>query len=394
MSDGGHNATVHQAVAEYERIFGARPEACGVSPGRVEILGNHTDYNGGCVLTAAIDRYLAVVGSACAGEIARVHSIHRNETAEFSVRQPEPRTPRSWIDYVQGVVTVLRPPGRALPAFQAVIAGDLPVGAGLSSSAALDVATAELLRCLASIELPSWELAGLLLRADNEFVGVPCGILDQFSCIHGRADHLMHLDCASLKHELLSLGEHAPAIVLCDPRQPRSLAAGQYSDRRVECETAAKLLAGLLGRPVVHLCEVSCAELATVESKLPEVLVRRARHIIGEHERVGRARSALHAGRWTDLGGLFAASQESSRVNFENSTPELDLLCRLASAQPSCLGARLCGGGWGGHTINLVVSDAVESFRTAMMEGFHEQTGRPLLVHVCRAADGAMHLRL
>jgi galactokinase len=398
---------VAAAVAAFERIFGARPTACGIGPGRVEILGNHTDYNGGCVLTAAIDRRIVMAGRACPGDVTSIHSLAMGSTAGFSARQPvrDPDVP--WADYVKGVIAVLRDAGAEVPAFEAVIADDLPMGSGLGSSAALETATAHLIGALtgrgrsaslptsfAGVELQPTELARLLQRAEDEFVGVHCGILDQFSSIHGSADQVIFLDCATLEHELIALGERAPAIVLCDTRAPRSLAAGRYNVRRGECERAARLLGESLGRPVDYLCEVTADELRTVDSRLPGALRLRVRHVIEENARVHQARNAIRAGRVEDLGRLMGASHESSRTNFQNSTTELDLLCRIAAEQPGCLGSRLCGAGWGGNTVNLVVPEAVESFRSVVAAAFQRATGREPAIHLCRAADGARSLRL
>lgn len=385
---------IDEAVAAFERIFGRRPTACGVAPGRVEILGNHTDYNGGCVLTAAIDRSVAVAGRACAGEEARVHSLFMDSAASFSVRRPARDPDVAWVDYVKGVVTVLRQTGPDLPAFEAVIAADLPVASGLSSSAALEAATARFIGALTPLEVDPCELAVLLQRAENEFVGVRCGILDQFSSIHGLAGHAIFLDCATLEHERLSMGPDPPAIVLCDSGVPRSLAAGLYNARRQECEQTARLLGELLGRPVHHLCEVTADEFREVASRLPQDPQRRGRHVIEENQRVRQARDALRAGRIADLGRLMHASHESSRVNFQNSTDELDLLCQIAAQQPGCIGSRLCGAGWGGCTVNLVAPPAVGDFGAAIASGFEPATGRPPIIHVCQAADAARTIPL
>ena len=284
-----------EAVAAFRRVFGAAAEACGIGPGRVELLGNHTDYNGGCVLTAAIDRQVVVAGRRRSGRTVTVHSVAMNQTAAFDLGRPG-RTPDApWLIYVQAVVRALAEAGAAVPAFEAVITSDLPVGSGLSSSAALECATARLIECFTRIGLDSTALARLLQRAENEFVGVRCGILDQFSSLHGRAGTAIFLDCAALEYEHVPLGERAPSIVLCDSHTPRSLADGRYNERRSECEQAVALLSEALGRPVEMLCQVSLAEFETVASALPDVPAKRARHVIEEHDRVLRARDALGA---------------------------------------------------------------------------------------------------
>jgi len=385
---------IDEASTAFDTIFGGRPTACGLAPGRVEILGNHTDYNGGCVLTAAIDRHIVVVGRPRSGDEACVHSLAMDAGSRFSVRAPARDPAAAWADYVKGVIALLLETGVEVPAFEAVIASDLPVGSGLSSSAALEAATAHFLGVLTPLTIEPTELALLLQRAENEFVGVRCGILDQFSAIHGRADHVLFLDCATLDHEKLNLGDSPPAIVLCDTQTPRSLAGGPYNTRRAECEQAVRLLGKALGRPINGLCEVTAEELRRVEAGLPENLGNRTRHVIEENQRVLQARDALRAGRSSDLGRLMRASHESSRVNFENSTEDLDRLCRIAADQPGCIGSRLCGAGWGGCTVNLVAPAAVEGFRSAIASGFQAETGRAPVIHVCRAADGARTVAL
>ncbi len=388
---------IDEAVAAFRQVFGGAPAVCGVGPGRVELLGNHTDYNGGCVLTAAIDRRVVVAGRCVTGYRSRVHSVYLGQTAEFQAQSPAHDPAFPWADYVQGVAAVLSESGLVVPAFEAVITSDLPTASGLSSSAALEAATAQLIAGLTEFEPDRLELARLLQKAENEFVGVRCGILDQFSSIFGRADQVIYLDCGSLQHELLPLGEAGragPAIVLCDAQAPRSLAAGQYNQRRAECEQAASLLAVALGRPVERLCDVRLPEFEALAAALPDPVDRRARHVIGENDRVDRARQSLRTGRFGEVGKLLVESHLSSRVNFENSTDGLDLLQDLAVRQPGCLGSRLCGGGWGGNTVNLVAPQAVDEFAAAIVAGYRSVTGNTPPIHICRAADGAQTVRL
>jgi len=388
---------IERCAHAFTHTFGDRPTACGISPGRVELLGNHTDYNGGRVLTAAIDRHVVITGRPRSGETARVRSVVMGGTTAFDVHRPARDPDAPWADYVQGVVAGLQLADVEVPAFEAVITSDLPAGSGLGSSAALEAAVVQLIACFSPLNLGSAELALLLQRAENDFVGVHCGILDQFSCLHGRAGEVISLDCATLAHELLSLGgpgPPGPAIVLCDSQTPRSLTSGYYNRRRQECERAAAMLAGLLDRPVERLCDMSLDEFEAVASELPDPLGRRARHVIGENDRVGLGREALRAGRLGEFGRLMADSHRSSRVNFENSTERLDLLQEIASRHPGCLGSRLCGGGWGGHTVSLVAPEAVDGFTAAVRADFRAATGETPAIHVCHAADRARHLLL
>jgi len=394
MTAPGFSEPTDEARAAFQGVFGGTARACGIGPGRVELLGNHTDYNGGRVLTAAIDRAVVVAGGPRAGRRARVHSLVMGETAEFDLAQPQPHPTSTWVHYVQGVVAALRDNGADVPAFDALVAGNLPLESGLSSSAALATATAMFAGALCSWDAEPARLAGMLQRAENEFVGVRCGILDPFSSLAGRADAVICLDCATLDCQWLPLGERAPVIVLCDSGTPRSLAAAAYNQRRAECEQAAGMLADLLGRSVRHLCEVLPEELDAVASRLPAPLDRRARHVITENARVEVARAALQTGQAAELGRLMIASHASSRADFENSTDRLDRLQQAALGVPGCLGSRLCGAGWGGSTVSLVLPDAVERFAAAIEEMWRAEEGvaTPPAVLVCRASAGARRL--
>ncbi|MFH0980379.1 MAG: hypothetical protein V2A79_02430, partial [Planctomycetota bacterium] len=313
---------------------------------------------------------------------------------------------------------VLRQAGVAVGGMEVVVTGDVPLGAGLGSSAALETAVAMLILRFHPHSLDTLELAKLLQRGENQFTGVRCGLLDQFSVLHGREDRVIFLHCGTDAHETLILGRSVPAIIICNSGVSRALGQdAPYNLRRAECEQAAMLLGRLLGRPVRRLCEISSAELATVTSGshpacgtgfpagrnnqleglsygnakrraepalLPEVLLSRARHVIEEHERVLAARDLLRRGMAHRLGPLLAQSHESSRALFENSCVALDRLCTAAAHQPGCLGTRLCGAGWGGCTVTLVAPDAVDAF----LKGMSAVAGASR-IEVCYASDGA-----
>ncbi len=390
------DATIEQALDEFQRYFDAPARSCGVAPGRVEILGNHTDYNGGAVLTAAIDRYVVAVGRPIDEPRIRVRSTHHQETASFPLDSLSPEPDASWPTYVKSVFAVLKKAGVTLGGVELAIAGNLPLGTGLSSSAALESAIAMLVLELSAHSIDRLELAKALQQGEHEFAGVHCGLLDQFSVLFGKANHVIRLDCATCKHEVLPLGPGAPAIVICDSRMPRSLGRNApYNLRRRECEQATALLRSLLGRPISYLCEVGLDELRALEEELPEPLFSRAVHVITEHKRVLAASEHLRRGNPLAVARLLIASHESSRRQFENSTPALDRLCEVASRQPGFLGARLSGGGWGGAALALVEPELADAFVAGMTHDARPTAEFPEPeMFICQATDGATRQRV
>ncbi|MCK4341460.1 MAG: galactokinase [Phycisphaerae bacterium] len=376
--------------------FGGPPAACGIAPGRVEILGNHTDYNGGCVLTAAIDRHVVAVGRSIDENAVRAQSLNFDTPAEFRLDELSPEPGGNWGDYVKSVFAALRWAGVPVGGVEFVVASDVPVGAGLGSSAALEAAVAMLVLQLYPHLIETPELAALLQRGEHEFAGVRCGLLDQFSSLHGRSDGVIFLDCASCHYEVFSLGPRPPAIVICDSRVRRQLRRdAPYNVRRRECEAARQQFSRLLGRELSGLCDVSSADLRNVGHDVPEPLLSRAWHVIGEHERVIAARDHLRAGEVHRLGALMIESHKSSRTRFENSCAALDRLCEAAAHQSGYLGGRLCGAGWGGCTVNLVELDAVEAFLGGMRRSREPRPDDPPPeIYVCHASDGARGERL
>ncbi|MFH1418702.1 MAG: galactokinase family protein [Planctomycetota bacterium] len=385
------DATLRKTLGEFQKHFDKPALACGIAPGRVEILGNHTDYNGGAVLTAAIDRYVVAAGRPLDEPRVRVRSVHHRETTSFSLDRLTPEPDAGWLAYVKSVFAVLRQAGVKIGGMELAIASNLPLGAGLSSSAALEAAIAMLVLELARRPIDRLELAKGLQRGEHEFAGVHCGLLDQFSVLFGRAGRVLRLDCATCDHEVLALGPDAPALVVCDSRMSRALGRdAPYNLRRSECKQAAERLRSLLNRPISHLCEVTLAELRDLETNLREPLFSRAVHVVSEHERVLAASAHLRAGDSHGLAKLLNASHESSRRWFENSTPALDRLCEIASGQPGFLGARLSGAGWGGAVLALVEPELTDEFVAGMTRDARPTAEFPAPeIIVCHAADGA-----
>lgn len=354
------------------------------APGRVELLGNHTDYNQGCVLTAAIDRFVIARGHAEPSGLVRLSSSAGGDPVELPADALHPLAgPSAWANYILGTAALLRVQYPRIAGFRVEVSGDLPPGAGLSSSAALEVATACLLRNIFSLTIDSMALARLCRRAENEFVGVPCGLQDQVSVVFGRRGQAVYLDCRSEIIEYCPLPVGTSLLVF-PSGAAHELAAGAYRARREECLAAARAL------EAASLRDVSNSQLEAARTWLDPVLYRRAAHIVAENERVVAGAALLRRGDGAGFGELMYASHESSRALFENSTPHLDLLVELARGMPGILGSRLTGGGFGGATISLVESAAAPRAARQLAAAYFEQTGISSQAILCESADGAV----
>ena len=375
--------TVDSAVQAYQQRFDTRPAAAALAPGRVEIMGNHTDYNGGYVLPAALDKATAVVGAPVPGDTITLFAADFKRQARFSARGIRNDPQNSWASYVLGVVDQLQQAGVTIGGFNAVVRSDVPTGAGLSSSAALEVATALFLKQLFPFEMDPMDMARLCQRAENQFVGVNSGLLDQFSSMFGQQDSLLFLDCLSLEHGVVQMGRQDIAIVICDSAVKHSLTSGDYNTRHGECMAAAKHF----GRKLLR--EVSWEEFVAGEMDLPENQRKRARHVLAEDRRVLAMRDAVSGTDMDAAGRLLAEGHASCRDLFENSTPEIDFLVDTAVFLDGCIGSKLTGGGWGGCTVNLVHQDAVPSFTEELAARYKQATGHDANIYPCRAGQGA-----
>jgi len=380
----------HELVSAFWRRFGHPPKWVGEAAGRVNLIGEHTDYNEGFVLPVAIDRTTLVAAGPSAHSLSRVWAIDLRDEADFDAREPDRVRDPSWVNYVVGAAWALVragfPPGQVDMAVQSTV----PMGAGLSSSAALEVATTAVLASAAGAALPPRDLALLAHRAESEFVGVPCGVMDQFVSALAQPDTALLIDCRSLQlqWEPLELTRQGLALVVVDSAVRRRLADSAYKERREQCQQAARLLERFLSKPIRALRDVSAVELDSVGSDLPPVLLKRARHVITENARVLRCVEALRQRRLDELGALLAESHRSLRDDYQVSCPELDLLVRLAWNTRGVVGARLTGAGFGGCTVNLVHADAVGTFAREVVEEYRRRAGKPATMHVCRAAGG------
>lgn len=351
------------------------------APGRVELLGNYTDFNEGFVLSASLPYGISVTGSLRDDGIIRL-STRMGEWLHHEVPVDAPFVRSGeWQDYPLGVVAALREAGILIGGFTAEYTADLPPGAGLSSSAALEVSTIMLLEKMHGISLPGIELAKLCRRAENEFVGVKCGILDQVSSLFGKQDHAIFLDCRENTVQLVAF-PHEVSLLLIQSGVPHALVGGEYNERRAHCFAAAKLLG------VPYLRDATSAMLAA--GTLPDLERRRAAHVIGENERVLKTVALIAQGDVAGVGKLMSASHESSRLNFENSTPALDLLVSIAEATTGVYGARLTGGGFGGAIVVLAARDAATAAGESIAAEYECRSGNHARVLQCDLADGAL----
>lgn len=365
------------------------------SPGRVNFIGEHTDYNDGFVLPLAIDREIFLVGRRRTDEQVRVYSLNFGQETTFhldDVRGPMDRRrldqDSPWSNYVRGVVRALLDEGCQLRGFDMALFGDIPLGAGLSSSAALEVGTAVLLRELFKLDLEPVRLARLCQRAENDFVGVQCGIMDQFTVALGKQGHGLLLDCRTLDYRYVPFPTQHVRLVVTDTGVRRELAASAYNQRRTECETGVALLRQYMP-DIQALRDVPPHTFEQYRAMLPDVIARRCAHVIYENARVQAAADALADDNFVACGHLMNASHRSLRDEFEVSGRELDEMADIAVNVPGVYGARMTGAGFGGCVVSLVRSDAVPALVKTIEDEYPQRTGKTPAVYVVAPSDGA-----
>ncbi|MBI3987905.1 MAG: galactokinase [Lentisphaerae bacterium] len=373
------------------RRYGKPPAAMAFAPGRVEILGNHTDYNEGVVLSAAIDQGICLAVAPRTDGECRVQAAAFDQTASFRLPVTGPARDMPWVNYVRGVVAGLSGVGRLDHGFDATVSGDVPLGAGLSSSAALEVSTALALCGLYGLEIPALELAKLCQKAEHEFTGARCGLLDQFSSLFGREDCLVYSDFRTLSVESVPFGR-AGCFLIADTKVKHNLVESEYNERRACCEKAVPFFASALGRPVRALRDVTLEEWKRWSPRMEPLAARRAAHVIGENERVEEGRRRLAAGDLKGFGALMFDSHESSRRQFENSCRELDAIVDFARGHDAVLGARLSGGGFGGSAVILAPPAQADRVARDVEQHFRETFNRACEVRLVRPSGGARRL--
>ncbi|MEZ5364116.1 MAG: galactokinase [Bryobacterales bacterium] len=353
------------------------------APGRVNLIGEHTDYNDGFVLPVALDLDCRVTAAPRIGGTLRAVAVDLGPAeADWPLATlADAKRRGDWSDYVAGVAVQLLREGVVVPALDLQITSQVPMGAGLSSSAALEVASALALSSWGDAPIPRRDLAVLCQRAEVEFVGLQCGIMDQFVAVFGRRGHALLVDCRSLDWKLVAIPAEAEIVVI-DSGVKHQLASSEYNLRRAECEQAA----AKLGRP---LRDIGVDQFCELSSRLEGKLLQRARHIVHENQRVLDFVAAAERGELDSLGRLMAASHWSLAADYEVSCPELDFLVETAAGAKGVIGSRMTGGGFGGCTVNLVERGAVEGFREAVTEAYQARFGWKPPIYVCNSGDGA-----
>jgi len=375
----------HDLAAQFTARFGTTPRIFR-APGRVNLIGEHTDYNDGFVLPAALELATCVAIAPRRDRYMRVHSLAFDATVEVDLDEPAPTPRRDWSDYVMGVALALERAGHRLVGTDMMIGSELPIGAGLSSSAALEVAVGYALLTIADIPVDLVALATWCRCAENDFVGMRCGIMDQLISCCGVDGHLLLIDCRSLEMRPVRL-DPTVSLVICNTMVRHQLASSTYNLRRQECEQGAALLSHALGG-IAALRDVTAADIARHGDLLPEPILRRCRHVVGEDARVLQAVAALEAGALAFCGQLMTESHKSLRDDYEVSCPELDLMVELANNISGVLGSRMTGGGFGGCTVSLVETGAVDRFTETVGRAYRDATGKQPSILACAPGQG------
>lgn len=353
------------------------------APGRLELFGAHTDYNEGYVAAIAIGQAAVAAAAPRDDGLVRAVSDHESERADLSLGAIEAGPQGCWWDYLAGVIALLAEHGCAVTGADLALVSDVPVGSGVASSAAVELAYALALTALFGCEIGAEELALLCQRAENEYVGMRCGILDQFSSSFGRAGRAMWLDCRTLQRRLVPISDRGARFVVCDTRRPRELVGSEYNRRREQCEQAARLLG------VSALRDLDLPTLETRAGELDDTLLRRARHVVSENERVQRGVALLEAGEVAAVGEIINRTHESLRDDYQVSCSELEAMRAAALGAPGCYGARLVGAGFGGCVMALVEAAAVDEFIARVGPEYRTATGLQPRVFATSACDGA-----
>lgn len=376
---------------QFQRIYGRAPRWFVAAPGRVNVIGEHTDYNDGFVLPMAIERYCVM-----AADISRTSqniSVHDEQVGEktvIDISRPVEKGEPKWSNYIRGVVAGFQARGVKIPALDVSMLSTVPLGGGLSSSAALEVCTATLLETATGKKMDPIEKALLCQKAEHEFAGVPCGIMDQFISVMGRENNLLLLDCRTRETQLVPVKDPSVELLIANTNVKHELGSGEYAVRRSQCEEAAKILG------VTSLRDATAELLEQKKNAMSDVVFRRARHVIGEIERTVHAAEGVRNSNWPTVGQLMYASHRSLRDDYEVSCKELDAVVEIAEGigeQGGVYGCRMTGGGFGGCAVALVKRDAVDAISKKLAADYRQKTGIEAAIFVSRPAAGATVLK-
>lgn len=360
------------------------------APGRINLIGEHTDYNSGLVLPAAIDKMTTcrLKRNGTVG-VVNISSAEQSKDYTLDLHHIVPLADGGWSNYVRGVVQELQQLGAQMGGFDAVFESNVPVGAGVSSSAALECSLAVGLNELFDLQLDDWQLIKAAQMAEHHFAGIKCGIMDQFASIMGRQSQVMRLDCRSLEYDYLPFAPEEYELLLLNTNVAHSLASSAFNKRRSECEEGVAYLRGCFGSRITSLRDADFEQLYIAGGRMSLRIYRRCYHVISENERVQAAVKALGSGDYPELGQLMYASHESLKSDYEVSCPELDFLVDQAQQSGFVLGSRMMGGGFGGCTINLIASQDKEAFVDLAARKYRKQFGIDLTPIEVNVEDGA-----
>jgi galactokinase len=381
-----------RVAAEFQKHYGRPTRWIVAAPGRVNVIGEHTDYNDGFVLPMAIERYAVMAADSPSSSSAKISIFDTQfrESATIDVSTPVTKGQPKWSNYIRGVIAGFQNRGQKIPALDIAFMSTVPLGGGLSSSAALEVCTATLIEAATGKKIDPVEKALLCQKAEHEFAGVPCGIMDQFISVMGRENHLLLLDCRSRETQLVPMNDPFVSLLVVNTNVKHELGSGEYAKRRAQCETAAKILG------VASLRDATADALVRAKNKMDETIFRRARHVVGEIERTVQAAEGIHASNWPAVGQLMYASHYSLRDDYEVSCKELDAVVEIAKAigiKGGIYGCRMTGGGFGGCAVALVKSSEVENISRKIMADYKVKTGIEATIFSSRPAAGATVLK-
>jgi len=373
----------------YRKLFGKESKKLLTvsAPGRINLIGEHTDYNDGFVLPIAIDRNIYMAGAKRTDRTIRVYSIDYDQNVQFDLDSIQFNKEKMWVNYIGGVLKYLLEIKADINGADIVFGGDIPEGAGLSSSAALEVATVYFFNTLFDMHIPHIEMIKLCQRAENQFVGVNCGIMDQFVSMLGEKGHALFLDCKNLSYKNIPLKLEEFNVVVCNTNVKRELASSEYNKRRATCERAVSSLKRFLPQ-IETLRDISIEEFEKYKDSLNEIAQKRCKHVLYENKRVLDAVNALGRNEILEFGRLMNESHESLKKDYEVSCLELDTMVNIARSINGVIGARMTGGGFGGCTVNIVKKDVVDKFSRIVSRKYQKKTGIKSQIYICNPENG------